>query len=278
VLACGIVAVNSGNNLLYLVVAALLALLALSGVLGHRNLRGVGLRLLAPEEAWAGRAVSVRADLVNRRRVLPAFLLCVGPERGPAAATVVEIPPASRGRLDLTLSFPGRGRHPWPAYEVSSEFPFGLIRRGALVHPPGTCLVYPRPIPVPWEMIERSEHEGELQSRRAAGSGGDYRGLRDYAPGDSVSRINWKSWLRLRRLHTREFDAEGAPPVLYSFDSVPGPGIEERLGQLAWLVRTALRRGRSVGLSLPGRTIPPGGGASHRRTLLAALALFGEPG
>ena len=57
---------------------------------------------------------------------------------------------------------------------------------------------------------------------------------------------------------------------------MPGPGAEERLGQLAWLVRTALRRGRAVGLELPGVRIPPGGGSAHRRTLLAALARHGE--
>ena len=82
VLAAGIVAVNSGNNLLYLVVASLLAALALSGLLGHHNLRRVGLRLIAPDEAWAGRPVSVRAELVNRRRRLPAFLLALGEKPG----------------------------------------------------------------------------------------------------------------------------------------------------------------------------------------------------
>jgi uncharacterized protein (DUF58 family) len=53
--------------------------------------------------------------------------------------------------------------------------------------------------------------------------------------------------------------------------------VEERLGQLAWLVRAGLRRGRSVGLALPGEVIPPGSGVAHRRRLLAALARFGEP-
>ena len=64
-LAAGIVAVNSGNNLLYLVVASLLAALALSGLLGHHNLRRVVVRLIAPDEAWAGRPVSVRAETLQ---------------------------------------------------------------------------------------------------------------------------------------------------------------------------------------------------------------------
>jgi uncharacterized protein (DUF58 family) len=273
-LGAGIVAVNSGNNLLYLVVAALLAALALSGVLGHRNLRGVGLRLLSPAEAWAGRPLTVDAELRNTRSRLPAFLLAVrSPEGGGVA---VETPPGATSRIAVTVTFPARGRQPWPPQEVTSEFPFGLIRRGAVVQPPGGCLVYPRPLPVAWEHVERAEREGELLARRTAGAGGDYRGLREYAPGDSLARVHWTSWLRLRRLHSKDFEAEGAPPVVYAFSGVPGPGTEERLGQLAWLVRTALRRGRSVGLELPGRAIAPAAGAAHRRRLLAALALFGE--
>jgi uncharacterized protein (DUF58 family) len=276
-LAAGIVAVNSGNNLLYLVVASLLAALALSGLLGHHNLRRVGLGLVAPDEAWAGLPVTVRARLGNRRRRLPAFLLAFGEKPGAPAATVVEIPPGELAEVTMTLTFPKRGVQPWPRFAVTSEFPFGLIRRGGLVRPPGHCLVYPSPLAVPWEIAEAAEREGEMLSRRGPGVGGDYRGIRDYVPGDNLSRVQWSSWLRLRRLQTKEFESEGAPPAVYRFDAVPGPGTEERLRQLAWLVRVGLRRGRSVGLVLPGRTFPPGTGAAHRRALLAALARYGEP-
>jgi len=278
VLAAGLVAVNAGNNLLYLVVASLLATLALSGILGHGNLRGVGLRLVAPDEAWAGRLCTVRAQLVNRRRRLPAFLLQLGSATEPAGKqterTVLEVLPGRQGEVFLTMTFAGRGHHPWPAQTVTSVFPFGLIRRGAVVRPPGGLLVFPKPIAVPWDVAERAEIEGGMQPRAAPGVGGDYRGQRDYAPGDPLSRVRWSSWLRLRRLQTKEFESEGAPPVVYHFAAMPGPGTEERLGQLAWLVRTGLRRGRSVGLVLPGTTIPPGAGRPHRRRLLAALAGF----
>jgi uncharacterized protein (DUF58 family) len=127
-------------------------------------------------------------------------------------------------------------------------------------------------------MAEAAEREGELASRRELGVGGDYRGLRDYVPGDNFSRVQWSSWLRLRRLQSKEFESAGAPTAVYRFDAMPGPGAEERLGQLTWLVRTGLRRGRSVGLVLPGRAIPPGCGSTHRRKLLTALARFGETG
>jgi uncharacterized protein (DUF58 family) len=160
---------------------------------------------------------------------------------------------------------------------VTSEFPFGLIRRGGLVSAPGVCLVYPYPRAVPWELAEAAEGDGETRSSRRAGVGGDYRGLREYAPGDSISRVQWSGWLRLRRLQTKEFEAEGSPPAIYRFDAVPGPDTEDRLSQLAWLVNAGLRRGLSVGLALPGLTLAPGTGPAHRRALLSALARFGEP-
>lgn len=267
-LAAGLVAVNAANNLLYLVVACLLALLALSGVLGHLNLRGLAIRAAAPEEVYAGLPSTLRLEIANPRRHLPAFLISL------AGETALEIPPGRAAALTVTVTFPSRGRTPFPALDVLSEFPFGFVRRGWRLRPGGTCLVHPRPLPVPWEMVERAEREGELLSRQAPGVGGDYRGTREYAPGDGLARVEWKSWLRLRRLRTKEFDAEGASPVLLSWDAVPGPGIEERLGQLTWLVRTAMRRGRAVGLLLPGRAFPAGSGAAHRAELLAALALF----
>lgn len=273
-LASGIVAVNAGNNLLYLVVAGLLSLLSLSGILAYGNLRRLTVRVRPPEEIYAGRPVTVPLEIKNRRRRLPAYLLTATGDGG--EETIVEIPPQMGAAVSLTAIFSQRGRHPFPLREITSEFPFGLIRRGGTFRPAGTCLVYPHPLPVAWEMLERAEREGELISRQEPGVGGDWRGLRDYTPGDSLSRVQWKNWLRLRRLQTKEFEAEGAAPVIFSWEGVPGPGMEERLGQLTWLVRTALRRGRSVGLVLPGRGYSPGTGPQHRRELLAALAIHGR--
>ena len=52
-LVAGIVAVNSGNNLLFILVAALLGLLSLSGILAFLNISGLSLSLRTPEEVFA---------------------------------------------------------------------------------------------------------------------------------------------------------------------------------------------------------------------------------
>jgi uncharacterized protein (DUF58 family) len=271
-LALGVVAVNSGNNLLYLATAGLLALMSLAGTLAYVNLRGLRVNLRPPDEVYAGRPATLTLELSNTKPV-PSFLLTCGKEarsEGP-----VEIPSGGKAQLTLEMEFPRRGLAPVGTLTILSPFPFGMVRRGGSFDPGLTCVVYPRPQAVPWLFLEHAERRGEEQSLPLAGAGGDYRGIRDYLPGDSLSRVHWKGWLRHRRLMSKEFESEGAQPVHFSFDAVPGPDIERRLSQLTWLIRTELRRGRAVGLTLPGRTFPPAAGPAHRKQLLTALALFG---
>jgi uncharacterized protein (DUF58 family) len=218
----------------------------------------------------------VRLELTNGKGRLPSFLLTCEGDRG--GEVITELLPKETLSLKVRTSFPRRGRHPLEEMVLTSEFPFGLVRRGGSFTPGATCVVYPEPQPVPWEFVEEAEREGEDLSSPLAGVGGDFRGQRDYVPGDSLSRVQWKGWLRHRRLMTKEFESEGASPVVFSYSSVPGPGREERLRQLSWLVKTAFRRGRAVGLVLPDRTFPALTGALHRKAVLTALALFGEDG
>ena len=70
-LVIGIAALNTGNNLLYIVVAAMLAAMLVSGVVSALGLRGLELDVRLPEHVFAGRAVAGRILLRNPRRFLP---------------------------------------------------------------------------------------------------------------------------------------------------------------------------------------------------------------
>jgi uncharacterized protein (DUF58 family) len=80
-LVIGIAALNTGNNLLYIVVAAMLAAILVSGVVSALVLRGLELEVLLPAQVFAGRAVAGRVDLRNGRRFLPSFSIRVVPAR-----------------------------------------------------------------------------------------------------------------------------------------------------------------------------------------------------
>jgi len=72
-LVIGIAALNTGNNLLYIVVAAMLAAILVSGMVSAWVLRWLELDIHLPEHVFAGRAVLGRIVLHNPRRFLPSL-------------------------------------------------------------------------------------------------------------------------------------------------------------------------------------------------------------
>lgn len=80
-LVIGIAALNTGNNLLYIVVAAMLAALLASGVVSALVLRGLQLEVRLPEHVFAGSSVAAQIALRNTRRFLPSFSISVVPAR-----------------------------------------------------------------------------------------------------------------------------------------------------------------------------------------------------
>src|SRR6266481_9432906 len=80
-LVIGIAALNTGNNLLYIVVAAMLAAILVSGIVSALVLRDLELDIRLPEHVFAGKPVLGRILLHNPRRWLPSFSIHVVPSK-----------------------------------------------------------------------------------------------------------------------------------------------------------------------------------------------------
>src|ERR1700751_2262667 len=70
-------AINTGNNLLFLILACLIASILMSGVLSSVTLAGVEMRLDLPEHIFAGQTVRGVVELKNQKLTLPSFSLRV---------------------------------------------------------------------------------------------------------------------------------------------------------------------------------------------------------
>src|SRR5271167_776903 len=100
VLVIGVAALNTGNNLLYIIVAAMLAAILVSGFASALVLRDLELDVRLPEHVFAGRATLGRIALRNPRRWLPSFSVNVvavkkdsGAKRWEWMPTTFAIPP-----------------------------------------------------------------------------------------------------------------------------------------------------------------------------------------
>src|SRR3954468_18900472 len=64
----GITAMNTGNNLLYLLESMVLALIVVSGVLSEQSVRGVRVTMRLPDEIYAGTPCTIVARVRNTKR------------------------------------------------------------------------------------------------------------------------------------------------------------------------------------------------------------------
>jgi uncharacterized protein (DUF58 family) len=96
-LLIGIAALNTGNNLLYIVVAAMLAAIIVSGIVSAIVLRDLQLDVRLPEHVFAGRPVLGRIQLRNPRRHVPSFSIHVVPSKKKRSVTKWLWEPATFG-------------------------------------------------------------------------------------------------------------------------------------------------------------------------------------
>jgi uncharacterized protein (DUF58 family) len=73
----GIAAWNTGNNLLYLILSAMLAFLIAANLIGRVSLAGVAVQLRFPDHIYAGESASISVTLLNHKRVLPSYSVLV---------------------------------------------------------------------------------------------------------------------------------------------------------------------------------------------------------
>jgi len=271
-LLLGFAAVNTGNNLLYLLVSALLGFMAVSGILGRWNLAALSLRCLPPEELFDGVPTLLGIELVNGRRRLPVCLLeiTIGAER--ALFPLVE--PGQRQRRSLSFTLNGRGWQTLPPVQVYSRFPINFFVRSLTLAIDDPVLVFPTPRPcgLPWQ-----PDAGGVRGAAAAahkGTEGEVSRISDYRGGEPLRLIHWKLSARHDQLKVKELSATSRLPVILDLNTIPAPGLEERLRCATYLIQQLLRAGRPVGLRAGATILPPRLGVPHKLQLLRALALY----
>lgn len=272
-LVLGFAAVNTGNNLIYLLVSALLGFMTVSGILGRWNLAGLGVRIEASDEIYDGVETLLSVRLENRKRYLPAFLVEVLLPSGQTTFTLVDRNGTASETLPTTFS--GRGIHWLGEARVRSIFPINFFVRSFPVAVNRNIAVFPAPRPCrPAGEAGRQSVGAELSTQRK-GYEGEISRIADYHGGEPLKMIHWKLSARHGALKVKELSATTRPPVIIEVDRLPG-GLEDRLRCASYLIGACVRENRPVGLRLGGRTISPAVGRSHKLRLLTELAGHGQ--
>jgi uncharacterized protein (DUF58 family) len=273
-LGLGFAAMNTGNNLLYLLASLLLALIVVSGLLSEQSMRSLRLGAVVPDEVYAGRPALLGARVGNDKRRLPSYSLTL--EVGERRLYVDRLRAGEERLVTWQATFPARGRQRLPGVRVTTRFPFGLFVKAGRLALDHEIIVFPAVRPLD-EARRRRLSAGGMRPLRRRGRGHDLYSLRDYRPGDDRRLIHWRSSAKAGALIVRELEAETALDtriVLVGRGTAGPERLEAALSEAASLAAHLVAGGATVELVGPGLHVPPGRGAAHRRRLLTALALW----
>ena len=272
----GFAAVNTGNNLVYLVVSAFLSFMWLSGIFSTYNIKRLEVSVALCNEIYAAMPTPVTVTVRNTSSFLPGFLI-----RVELCQSEVLIPfVGMRGAASalFVTSFPRRGRHPIERARISSVFPFNFFVRFRIVAVEAEAIVFPTPraCSLSLTLPVEAKRLGERELNRL-GFEGDVLSVRAYRAGDQLKYIHWKASARVDGFKTKEFSALVHEPLVVDVDAMSIPDMEERLSRAAFFVVRSFKQAIPLVLKI-GSKVMGDCKDNLRGTYASKLAMLRELG
>jgi len=214
---------------------------------------------------------------------------------------LTDLPGYSSG---MAVSLPTKGFRSWrtqmPArrrgvytlgpVRVSNTDAFGIFRRERFFCDTDQLIVYPRTHYIPEFAIPAADLSGDSSTRRRSHDLTPHASsVREYAFGDSISRVHWSSTAKLGKLMSKEFDLGQSSDVWILVDlhrDVQAGELEESTDEYAVSIGASLSRkyleaGLPVGLIAQGDQryfLPADTGTGQFERILEFLALSKSEG
>ncbi len=284
--AVGVAAMNTGNNLLYLVLAMMLAFFLVSGILALSTLRALSGTRRLPARIHAGEIAIPDLTLHNAKRRMGSFAIeCTDTTQAGRVAMLKFVPvvaPRSEIKLEAEYRFERRGETVLPGLRIGTRFPFGFIERARRGRLPLAVLVLPALDRSSIQGVLRGLGEGGEPSQRK-GPGDEIHSIRPFQYGDSPRHISWKHSGRTGELLVRDFEVPALrrATVILDVSEAATPDriatghddeIESAVNRAAGLCAELVQVGFAVRLSTHGALVEHGTGPSHVDRILDTLA------
>ena len=258
------------NNNLGLLLAFLLGGMAMASLLyTYKNITGLQLLSMAARPVFAGETAVYELQVCAETLPIRAILFSFQQSEAICQDVITRLP----RRLSLRIPADRRGWHNPGPLRVETRYPFGLFRSIKYISPDIHCLVYPKPISGAFAAVQNYALSGSEGGKELPGID-DFKGLQPYLPGEPVEHIYWKAFSRGQGLQIKQFVEPAGTVIVFDWNSIKGANVEHKLSRLCDAVFKAHRFNLFYGLNLPGKSIPPDAGNTHRQNCLKALALF----
>lgn len=279
--AIGLAAINTGNNLFYLLLAMMLSLVLISGIAAESCLRRLEFHRHLPDHLIVNEPATATLVVRNRKSLLPSFSLKLfdvsdGREldRG---LEIRQLPPDTTRLLSYPFVATKRGRLQLDGVCVGTEFPFGLFMKQTFYPIEETVIVCPELKPIDETLLQELLTAGPDQSVHLRGHGNDLYNLRLYHAGDDSRSIHWPTTARTSQLTVRETEAEDQRRAIVYLPTVAPVShdalFEQAVSLTASIIQHLAHRGYVLQLLVGSSRSSFGQGDLHLLELLRMLAL-----
>lgn len=226
----GLAAVNTANNLLYLVLGLLLSLLLVSGVLSDLALWKLQITRKLPARLFAGNRSIIDVSLRNEKRWLSSISIETIDEIDGVdtdAARFLRVASGTTALAPYGFEAKRRGIFELGTMRVLTRYPFGLIEKGYAVYLPDEVVVYPRLLDhVATPPVRPTP--GDAAPMHLTGRGSEFAGsVRFYREGDEARDIHWKRTASRGELVVREHEQDSSALVTLTLDNLLPSGVDE---------------------------------------------------
>jgi uncharacterized protein (DUF58 family) len=249
-LGVGFAAINTGNNLLYLLLGMMLSLIIVSGVMSELSLRTLTVKRRLPARAQVGRSHLVEIEVYNNKKRIPSYAIEVEDLRAGQPADkrcfFLKISPRSTQIAAYRRTPLRRGLERHTGFRIATRFPFGLFEKSREVDSPDELVIYPAVDPVRLPQRGHGDNVGD-DGPLGRGAGEEIYALRPMRDGDDPRDIYWRKSTVPMQLVLRERAREMRHEVEFLIDVVRPRGAEDRRrGQAAPFDEHFERRIREV--------------------------------
>jgi uncharacterized protein (DUF58 family) len=258
-LAIGAAAVNTGNNVLYLIFSLMLGMIIVSGFASRRILQGLQPSINFPDHVFAGVANLCYVSISNQKKRLPSIavrFVIRDSQFTSVSRHFFWIPPNRQVNEFARFLFPRRGVYQLRELELQTQFPFSFFLK--IRRYPGDQMVqvYPRVYRFSEDVLSRYT-EGLIRESPYRGDSQQLLHLRDYTNFDSSKRIHWKASAKAEKLLVKEYQKEQGRELYLYFDCFPddpqNPVTEQALSLLASLAFLFKEKDMHARIVFPGR-------------------------
>jgi uncharacterized protein (DUF58 family) len=284
-LGVGFAAINTGNNLLYLLLGMLLALIVVSGLMSELSLRGLTVVRRLPLRAQVGRAHLVEIEVFNHKQQVPSYAIEVEDLRAGQPADkrcfFLKISPKSAQVAAYRRTPAKRGRDRHVGFRIATRFPFGLFEKSREVPAEGELIIYPAVDAVDLAHAPPGKTIGG-DGLLGRGHGEEFLGLKAMRPGEDPRDIYWRKSASLGQVVLRERAREARPDVAIPLDVVRPPSagddwdtaFERRVRDAASRAVAHVKRGDAVAIRTNAGGLARADRSAGADPLLRYLALL----